>query len=110
MTEAVQNNIIAALVPAITAIGVIIVALRQGRTSKKVDDLHIIVNSRLTELLKVTSDSQLAKGKIEGKNEEKIASIGRIDATNAPAPVSVKIEAPSPVPVVVVETKAATTT
>lgn len=108
MTESVQTALIASIVPAITAIGVIVVATRQKVAEKKVDDLHIVVNSRLSELLRITTESERAKGKLEGQTEEKLASIGaKLSAAAATpqTPIPVKIEAPDPVPVIVVEPK-----
>lgn len=99
MTESVQTALIASIVPTITAIGVIIVALRQKIAEKKVDDLHIVVNSRLTELLKVTTESEHAKGKLEGKAEEKIEihknELNQLNQPNqSDDPVKVKIVKP----------------
>lgn len=119
MTESVQTALIASIVPAITAIGVIIVAMRQAATAKKIDEnadvvkqLDIKVDGRLTQLLEVSLPAEFAKGKLAGLAEQKaeaaIIAMGELTkkpADSSPVPVSVIIENPKPVPVVVEKLK-----
>lgn len=61
-------TLIITLPPTIAAVAALIVGLRGNR---KVDDLHVAVNSRLTELLEQTSKASKAEGKAEGIIENK---------------------------------------
>jgi len=58
-----------------TTFGIIVVAwlnTRQNRViSTKVDDYHKAVNGNMDKLLKVTGESEKAKGVIQGKADEK---------------------------------------
>lgn len=64
MTEAIIVAIVAATPGALVALG----ALIQGRANgRKADELHISLNSRLTELLKVTAAASHAEGLAMGR-------------------------------------------
>jgi len=67
MTDAVTVALIGA--------GVTIVGYLDRRGQKKLEakvmEVHIMINSRLSELLKVTSAAEHARGKLEGAQEEK---------------------------------------
>jgi hypothetical protein len=87
-------------------------AAKLETTNEKVDGLHIIVNSRLTQLLQATGAAKLAEGMIEGAKGGRAASIVETDARAVQAashsplptempPVPVMIVANEPVPVVV---------
>lgn len=56
--------IIASIPPTLAAIAALVLGIRNGR---KVSDLHVLVNSRLTELLDSSSSAARAQGKEEGR-------------------------------------------
>ena len=58
---------IAAIPPTIAAVASIWVS---WRNSDKLDDIHITLNSRLTQLLQQTSMASRAAGKVEGVAQE----------------------------------------
>lgn len=51
--------------------GQVVVALISGYCLVKVSQLKSHINSRMDELLKLTSEAGFAKGKIEGKQDQK---------------------------------------
>lgn len=67
-TEALLAAIAAIVVPTAAAI---VAAMRAGESHRAVQELHIQVNSRLTELLAATAASNRAEGVLEGKREGK---------------------------------------
>jgi hypothetical protein len=60
----------------IIAIGGIVVALLNGffliHISRKVDIIKVDINSRMTELLRISGDAREAIGKLAGKAEQKL--------------------------------------
>lgn len=60
--------IIAALAAALTSMAALIAALRANR---KIEVLHVAVNSRLTELLEKTEAASLSQGRAEGQASER---------------------------------------
>lgn len=60
---------ITALIVALT--GFVALFLRVGRVESKVVSTHILINSRMTELLDLTKTAAKAEGKLEGAAEEK---------------------------------------
>jgi hypothetical protein len=67
MTDAVQIAIIAAIPPTLVALtGVILGFLNRGQIAK----VHEEVNSRMTEMLKLTRESSHAQGMKDEKQEE----------------------------------------
>jgi hypothetical protein len=66
MTDIVRVALITATPPTIVALGALAASLSNYR---KIAELHVIVNSRLSELLKVTGKASFAEGKAEGKAE-----------------------------------------
>lgn len=63
-----SDTVIVALIAAIPAsLGFILGVINRG----KIGDLHILVNSRLTELLKSTDKTARAEGKAEGIEAER---------------------------------------
>ena len=63
MSETVQTAIIVAIAPTLLATAAVISSIRN---SKKLEGIHIDLNSRLSELLRATSTSERAAGKAEG--------------------------------------------
>ena len=55
----------------IQAIGSIVVAIITGLCLIKVAQLKTHINSRMDDLLKLTSDSSFAKGKLEGESDKR---------------------------------------
>ncbi len=68
MTEAVKVAIIVAIPPTLAAPVGMFASLRNG---KKVAELHVLVNSRLTQLLNLTASSSRAEGKLAAENTER---------------------------------------
>lgn len=67
LTDIIQiANVVVAVISALAAIYAVI----------KVKELHIIVNSRLTELLERSGKAQRAEGKEEGVKEERLRREG----------------------------------
>jgi hypothetical protein len=60
---AVSTAMFSAIPPTIAALAVLVTALR---TKKAVQELHLAVNSRLTQLLDQTSKASRAEGVVEG--------------------------------------------
>lgn len=71
MSETVQTALIVAVAPTLLACAAVISSFRN---SKKLDGIHIDLNSRLTQLLAATSVSERASGKAEGIAEERLNS------------------------------------
>ena len=63
MSETVQTALIVAIAPTLLATAAVISSIWN---SKKLEGIHIDLNSRLTELLQATSTSERAAGKAEG--------------------------------------------
>lgn len=64
MTDAIQIAIIAATPPTIVATGALIVAIK---SRSAIQEVHLSLNSRLTELLNATGRAAHADGVTEGK-------------------------------------------
>jgi hypothetical protein len=58
-------------VAVIAAVPATVSALLGVRNSRKIEDLHLIVNSRLSELLMITRISSFAEGVKEQKDKER---------------------------------------
>jgi hypothetical protein len=59
VTEGIQVAMISALPPSLVALFGLIVGLRNQR---KIQEVHVLFNSRMTELLKLTASAAHAKG------------------------------------------------
>ncbi len=68
MTDPVKIALIVAIAPTLIALGGVINSVRNGR---KLDNIHIDLNSRLSQLLEVTRVSERASGHAEGMAEER---------------------------------------
>lgn len=68
MKSDITMALIAAVPPTIAGIAALIVSLRNTRDIQK---LHVIVNSRLTELLSETAKASRAQGQLDGAESEK---------------------------------------
>lgn len=55
--------------PIIASVASIIAAIQARRVESKVQQLHVIVNSRLTELLDQTSKASRIQGQVDGRAE-----------------------------------------
>lgn len=69
MTEPVQIAVIAAMPPTIVAGGALIVAIKSKAAIREV---HLSVNSRLTQLLEAVSKASHAEGVVEGTKQANI--------------------------------------
>lgn len=101
--DQVWMALIAAVSAAVVAIPTIVIALKGTNKkvdegAKKIDDLAIAVDGRLTKLLEEVAKSQHAAGKLEGKAEEKAEGekVKMVDALIAATP---KAPAPEPTPI-----------
>jgi hypothetical protein len=57
-----------------------------ANTSKKMDDLEENTNSKMDLLLKVKSEAEFAKGKLQGGIDERASTLSNVSAgTNVPA-------------------------
>lgn len=79
VTIALINNLAPILASVATLVGVFFM-WRSNRQAQKADkkelqesikEVHILINSRMTELLDVTGKSKKAEGVLEGRNEIK---------------------------------------
>lgn len=59
---------IASVVTAVAALGALVWSIKNG---KKIDEVSINVDGRLSELLKLTGQSSHAEGVIQGREEQK---------------------------------------
>ena len=57
---------IATIISAIAAVGAVIASLVNAR---KIQDVHVSINSRMDQLLSLTAAAEKAKGVIEGRAE-----------------------------------------
>lgn len=101
--DQVWMALIAAISAAVVAIPTIVIALKGTNKkvdegAKKIDDLAIAVDGRLTKLLEEVAKSQHAAGKLEGKAEEKAEGekVKMVDALIAATP---KAPAPEQAPI-----------
>lgn len=67
MTDLVKIAVIAATPPTIVSIGALLASLSNHA---KIQELHVIVNSRLTELLASNKQAATAEGRAEGVKAE----------------------------------------
>jgi hypothetical protein len=67
MIEAIQVALIAAVPPTIVAGAALIASISNHQ---KINELHVIVNSRLTELLDSNKRADIAEGRAEGVKSE----------------------------------------
>jgi biopolymer transport protein ExbB/TolQ len=71
MTE----NVIIALIATVPAMIISILTLiLQTSTKKAVGEVHIAINSRMDQLLRITTEHATAVGKLEGAADEKARS------------------------------------
>ncbi len=68
MSDTVQTALIVAVAPTLLACAAVISSFRN---SKKLDGIHIDLNSRLSQLLEAKGISERATGKAEGIAEER---------------------------------------
>ncbi len=68
MSDPVKLALIVAAAPTLLALAAVISSIRN---SKKLNALHVDVNSRLTQLLEASSTSAFVQGKAEGVAEER---------------------------------------
>ena len=70
MSDAAWIAFAGAIPPTIMALAALIASWRNGRkvesSTKKIEELHVLVNSRLTQLLELTAKSSRAEGVAEG--------------------------------------------
>lgn len=64
MTELLSG--IASLISAIAAIGAVLMSLRNGR---KIQEVHISINSRMDQLLQARGEASMAAGVVQGRSE-----------------------------------------
>jgi hypothetical protein len=57
---------IASMVSALAALGAVVMSYRN---SKKIQEVHIDINSRMTELLRVSGQTAHAEGVVQGRGE-----------------------------------------
>lgn len=67
-TVAVIGTIITAAIPGVLA------WLKSRQTEKSIGELHILINSRLTELLKASAAAAHAEGNIQGRDQERTSA------------------------------------
>ena len=75
MSDHVVTVLVALITIIPTTLGVLVLWL-QGRNNRKenkkeINEIHIAINSRMTELLNATKGESKAEGKAEGKLEER---------------------------------------
>ncbi len=58
---------LAQILTALAAIGAVWASVRNG---KKIADVHLLINSRMTELLKVAADAARSEGREAGRKDE----------------------------------------
>jgi hypothetical protein len=63
---AVKVAIVSATPPTLAALAAL---FQTRRTKAQLTELHVLINSRLTELLNLTKESAHAEGKLEGQAE-----------------------------------------
>jgi uncharacterized protein YbgA (DUF1722 family) len=68
MTDLVHVALIAATPPTIVSLGALIASISNHQ---KIQELHVIVNSRLSELLSEGKKASFAEGRAEGVKETK---------------------------------------
>lgn len=73
MSDAVAIALIAAFPPTLVALAALIVGVRNSR---KVDSVHLLINSRMTELLASTGAAARAEGHTEGVDSEQARTRG----------------------------------
>lgn len=78
---------IASLISALAAVGAVCMSARNAR---KIEQVHISINSRMDELLKARGDASMAAGVERGRNE--------VRPGEEPAPVKVEIVKIPPMP------------
>ena len=66
MTDATQTAIIVAIPPTLMGVAAIIASLRNA---KKIEQVHLLINSRVTELLALTKSSSFAEGEKAQKDK-----------------------------------------
>lgn len=72
MTDLILVAIISALPPTLTALVALWVAIVNRRNTKKeIQEIHISVNSRMDQLLKMSQSSARAEGHVEGQEQER---------------------------------------
>lgn len=92
ISDQVQIAFIAAVVSVVTSIPAILLALKT--TNKKIDELKVSTDGKLSELMRTTSRADLAEGKLAGKAEEKMEALVIAAAMSKPD-VSAPVAAPS---------------
>jgi len=66
MSDAVIIEIVRAVPVIISAFLSLVAAMLSFNNRKKIEDLHVAVNGRLSQLLELTAKSSKAEGKFEG--------------------------------------------
>jgi hypothetical protein len=61
--------IVTGLPALIAAIASFINVLVSASNKRKIEEIHVSINSRMDDLLKLTSESQFAKGQLEGPTQ-----------------------------------------
>lgn len=76
-------NWTAIIVALITIVPTTLAVLVTWRSNKKaIKEVHVLINSRMSELLETTKSDSKAKGKSEGKIEERKEVAERLEANN----------------------------
>lgn len=73
MSDTVLLALVATVPPTVMALAALVAAIK---ASHKVENLHVAVNSRLTELLETTRKAAEAKGRLAGDQERADKSLG----------------------------------
>jgi hypothetical protein len=76
----VFQSLVNAIPTYIAAVGAILAAYLARQAVSQGKELHVTMNSRLTELLKATASSSHAEGVIQGAREGRASSIVETDA------------------------------
>lgn len=92
LSETVIKELVAAIVPIVVAVGVILVKLKA--TDSKVDRLELNVNSKMDALLKAAEKIAFAEGKEKGIADEKanaiLEKLNKLEALSSVATREVK--------------------
>lgn len=80
-----SDTIVVALIVAIPSFIASIAALLQARAAtQKIDATHLVVNSRMTQLLEAVKTGSLAEGREEGRGIEKQSVADEIASRSLP--------------------------
>lgn len=76
MTNEQLTIIVCAIPPTIAAVSALVVALKANRkqdeNTDRIQEVHLMINSRMDQLLKVTENASFAKGAKSETDKEKV--------------------------------------